>query len=150
MTVKPALGDNTISVKRQVRNAIELDEAFDELPTPLCDRPGHTEAAYGITELRKPGWRNSGLSRDAIGAPRSWVQTQARFEGVVDPAAFTKAVSRYAGSLSLEADLEVTDSGLGHVGGSLSGDPKLLAETVEVILDEGIHSQSAMKARLSL
>lgn len=277
VTVKPALGDSTISVKPHVRNEIELDEAFDELLIPLCDRPGHTEAAYGITELRKPGWRKgketvppgyrvlveeqipgrylrvlvlrgkivsvvdcpdgpwgtgtspvenlgelegpvmsvvrgvtgaipglkvmsidlvvpddsaaardesgepllvdlserpwlevqhrldpqsaerlaqrilgTDLSRDAIGAPRSWVQTQARFERVVDPAAFTEAVSSYAGSLSLEADLEVTDSALGHVGGSLSGDPKLLAETAEVILDEGIQSQSAMKARLSL
>lgn len=275
VVIKPALGDSTISVKPHVRNTIELDEAFDELLTPLRGRPGHTEAAYGITELRKPGWRKgeetvppgyrvlveeqipgrylrvlvlrgkivsvvdcpdgpwgtgtspvenlgelegpvmsvvrgvtgaipglkvmsidlvvpddsaaardepgeplvvdlserpwlevqhrldpqsaerlaqrilgTDLSRDAIGAPRSWVQTQARFEGVVDPAAFTEAVSRYAGSLSLEADLEVTNGALGHVGGSLSGDPKLLAETAEVILDEGIQSQSAMKAKL--
>lgn len=57
VVIKPALGDSTISVKPHVRNAIELDEAFDELLTPLRGRPGHTEAAYGITELRKPGWR---------------------------------------------------------------------------------------------
>lgn len=55
VVVKPAQGDSTISVQRGVRNAAELDEAFDELLTPLRERPDHTEAAYGITELRKPG-----------------------------------------------------------------------------------------------
>lgn len=57
VVIKPALGDSTIDVKRGINNATELHEAFDELLTPLRDRAGHTEAAYGITELRKPGWR---------------------------------------------------------------------------------------------
>lgn len=57
VVIKPALGDSTIDVKRSIRNSEDLDYAFDQLLTPVYERPGYTEAAYGITELRKPGWR---------------------------------------------------------------------------------------------
>lgn len=275
VVIKPALGDSTIDVKRGISNATELREAFDELLTPLRDRPGHTEAAYGITELRKPGWRKGQetvppgyrlllekeiagrylrvlvingeiasvvhcpdgpwgqnntslddfsefeapiteaviavtnelpglrvLSIDLVvvadsprnkepdpvlvvevserpwlevqhrisldlseklaqqilaldlpvhrfGAPKDHVETTVDFDGVIDPPTFADTVTTYAGSHGLAVDLEVTDRALGRVGGTLSGAPHQIAEIVEILLDDGIDSQVAMKARQS-
>lgn len=274
VVIKPEIGDSTISVKRGIRNASELDLAFDELLTPLQERPGHTEAAYGITELRKPGWRkgqetvppgyrllvekeltgrylrvlvidgqiasvllcpegpwssgNTPLADlaelkepvtqivDAVGralpglrvisidlviaadsarnketdpilvvevserpwlevqhrinpaladklaqqvlavgfpgrgfdTPRDQIAAKAEFDGVIDPSAFVEAVTTNAGSCGLGANLAVTDRALGRVGGALSGSPHHIAEIVEILLDEGIDSQVAMRARL--
>lgn len=275
VVIKPAIGDSTTSVQSNVGNATELDEAFDELLTPLRERPGHTEAAYGITELRKPGRRKgketvppgyrilveeqvsgrylrvlvlhgeilsfidcpagpwgignssveelgdltqpvgeivrevtgalpglkvvsvdlvipeesaagnsgsanalvvdvserpwlevqrridpqlaTGLARRILGAdldpstipsPKSRVKTHATFEGVIAPTAFLETLTNYAGSVPLDVNLEVTDSALGHVGGTLGGEPLQMAETVEILLHGGIESQVAMKAKL--
>lgn len=275
VAIKPAIGDSTISVKRHVRNEIELDEAFDELLTPVRYRPGHTEAAYGVTELRKPGWRkgqetvppgyrllvekqiagrylrvlvingeiasvvlcpdgpwgnrNTPLADlvdlkapvtqivDAVGralpglrvisidlivaadsarnketnpvlvvdvSERPWLEVQHRidprlsdelgrrilaldlpdhrfdaskeriettveFDGVIDPPSFVEVVFSHADSYGLSADLTVTDSALGRVRGSLIGAPHQIAEIVETLLDRGIDSQVAMKAKLT-
>ena len=274
VVIKPALGDSTIDVKRGVNNAEDLHQAFDELLTPVRYRPGHTEAAYGITELRKPGWRKgqetvppgyrllvekeiagrylrvlvidgeiasvvhcpdgpwgSGNTPfadladlkepvtnivDAVGraipglrvltvdvvvaadsprnnvpdpvlvvevserpwlevqhridpqlcdelgrrilaldlpdhrfdAPKDRIETTVEFDGVIDPPAFVEVVSSHASSYGLTADLTVTDRALGRVGGSLSGAAHRVAEIVETLLDDGIDSQVAMKAKL--
>ena len=58
LVVKPALGDSTIDVMRRIRNQYDLDTALNTLLTPPEEREGNTQAAYGITELRKPGWEN--------------------------------------------------------------------------------------------
>lgn len=276
VVIKPVNGDSTISVKRGISSAGELDAAFDELLTPVDERPGHTEAAYGITELRKPGWRkgketvppgyllllekelagrylrilavdghiasvvdcpegpwgpNTSVVEDlgelsesvtsvvqAVGhelpglrvlsidvvvtddsprnrgaepvvvvevSERPWLEVQRRndpklaealgrrilaldlpghrfdmpkervettveFDGVIDPATFVEVVSSHAAYYGITADLTVTDRALGRVGGSLSGAPHQVAELVEILLDSGIESQVAMKAKLQL
>lgn len=58
VVVKPALGDSTIDVMRGIRNQRDLNMALNALLTPPGEREGSTQAAYGITELRKPGWKN--------------------------------------------------------------------------------------------
>lgn len=58
VVVKPSLGDSTIDVMRGIRNRHELDSALNTLMTPPEEREDSTQAAYGITELRKPGWEN--------------------------------------------------------------------------------------------
>ncbi|MDS2174059.1 hypothetical protein Q7C18_15245 [Nesterenkonia sp. CL21] len=55
VVVKPALGDSTIDVARGIQNQDQFAAAVDRLLTPPEDRPDSTQAAYGITELRKPG-----------------------------------------------------------------------------------------------
>jgi hypothetical protein len=276
VVIKPALGDSTIDVKRGIHSAGNLNAAFDEFLTPVRHRPGHTEAAYGITELRKPGWRKGKetvppgyslliekelagrylrilvidghiasvvqcpngpwgpnntpmedlgelketvtdlvtavgaelpglrvLSVDVVVAPdsqlkegsppalvvevseRPWLEVQhridpnlcralaerilvtelpgrhfgasrdhieaaAEFSGVIDPSAFVRTVISYAELLGVAAELSVTDTALGHVGGTLRGRPDRVAEIVEIVLDDGIDSQVAMKARLEL
>lgn len=53
--VKPAIGDNMSEVIDGIADADQLDDAVDSYVTPPSERPGHTRAAYGLTELREPG-----------------------------------------------------------------------------------------------
>lgn len=55
VVVKPALGDSTIDVTRGIRDRRQFAAAVEGLLTPPEERPGSTQASYGITELRKPG-----------------------------------------------------------------------------------------------
>ncbi|GAA1189455.1 hypothetical protein [Nesterenkonia xinjiangensis] len=62
VVVKPALGDSTIDVTRGIHDRLQFEAAVDSLLTPPEKRPGSTQAAYGITELRKPGHRNGQMT----------------------------------------------------------------------------------------
>ena len=58
VVVKPEWGDSTIDVVQGVKNNNDLNRALDTLLVPPHERPHSTEAAYGLTELRKPGFKN--------------------------------------------------------------------------------------------
>lgn len=58
VVVKPEWGDSTIDVVRGVQTDKDLARALDTLLVPPHERPNSTQAAYGLTELRKPGFKN--------------------------------------------------------------------------------------------
>lgn len=58
VVVKPAVGDNTVEVIRDIRDGEGLQEAIEYLHTPPSDRPLNTRASYALTELREPGMKN--------------------------------------------------------------------------------------------
>lgn len=58
VVVKPEWGDSTIDVVQGIKNNKDLNRALDELLVPPHERPNSTQAAYGLTELRKPGFQN--------------------------------------------------------------------------------------------
>ena len=55
VVVKPAVGDNTVEVVRDIRNRRSLQKAIEYLHTPPSERPQNTRASYALTELREPG-----------------------------------------------------------------------------------------------
>jgi hypothetical protein len=58
VVVKPALGDSTIDVFRGIKGRRDFSRAVDALLIPNDERPNSTQASYGLTELRKPGFKN--------------------------------------------------------------------------------------------
>lgn len=271
VVVKPALGDSTIDVTRGIQNQGQFAAAVDRLLTPPEDRPDSTQAAYGITELRKPGRKDgrvtvppgyrflveeevrgeylrllvidgavvdvlacpggpwSGRATDASPRPgsrtaleqtaaavvaalpglavlsidvvlsavfsaqpvvvdvseRPWLDVQNRmrparvaglardllasglsgttlppsrpdefaefhvmFEGVVAPGEFASLVTDHGAAHGATIDLKVADPARGHVAGTVRGTPATTAELVEIILNSGIHGQTAMKAEI--
>lgn len=55
VVLKPAVGDNTIEVATNLRDARDLTNAVKYLYTPPSKREEFTRAAYALTELREPG-----------------------------------------------------------------------------------------------
>lgn len=55
VVVKPAVGDNTVDVMSGITDRESLQRAIGYFHTPPAERPGHTRAAYALTELREPG-----------------------------------------------------------------------------------------------
>lgn len=55
VVVKPAVGDNTVDVMSGITDRESLQRAIEYFHTPPAERPGHTRAAYALTELREPG-----------------------------------------------------------------------------------------------
>lgn len=71
------------------------------------------------------------------------------FEGVVSPGEFIDAVKSYASNRKVDISLDIRNRALGYVGGRVVGTADEIVALAEIILDDGIDGQSAMKAEIT-